>query len=88
MGRSRIGNDDRHNPSKSKLVESALLTLEICRRIGLEHTVPFEKAIELVEDLETQHMLALGLAQMSASTARLCIRNPVCRPAEPDGDSH
>jgi hypothetical protein len=24
-----IGNDDRHNPSKTKLVESALLALEI-----------------------------------------------------------
>jgi hypothetical protein len=29
MGRSCIGNDDRHNPSKTKLVESALLALEI-----------------------------------------------------------
>jgi hypothetical protein len=29
MGRSCIGNDDRHNPSKTKLVESALLMLEI-----------------------------------------------------------
>jgi hypothetical protein len=28
-GRSCIGNDDRHNPSKTKLVESALLALEI-----------------------------------------------------------
>ena len=26
--------------------------------------MPFEKAIDLVEDLETQHMLQLGLAQM------------------------
>src|SRR5207245_7757430 len=34
------------------------------------HTLPFEKAIDLVEDLETQHMLQLGLAQMSASAAR------------------
>jgi hypothetical protein len=32
--------------------------------------VPFEKAIDLIEDLETQHMLQLGLAQMSASPAR------------------
>jgi hypothetical protein len=29
MGRSCIGNDDRHTPSKTKLVESALLALEI-----------------------------------------------------------
>jgi hypothetical protein len=36
-------------------------------RMGLEHTVPFERAIDLVEDLETQHTLQLGLAQMSAS---------------------
>jgi hypothetical protein len=29
MGRSCIGNDDRHNPSQTKPVESALLALEI-----------------------------------------------------------
>jgi hypothetical protein len=29
MGRSCIGNDDRHNFSKTKVVESALLSLEI-----------------------------------------------------------
>jgi hypothetical protein len=29
MGRSCIGIDDHHNPSKTKLVESALLALEI-----------------------------------------------------------
>jgi hypothetical protein len=29
LGRSCIGNDDRHNPSKTKLVESALHALEI-----------------------------------------------------------
>jgi len=29
MGRSCIGDDDRHNPSKTKLVESALLAFAI-----------------------------------------------------------
>jgi hypothetical protein len=37
--------------------------------MGLEHTMPFEKAIDLVEDLETQHTLQLGLVRMSASPA-------------------
>ena len=32
--------------------------------------MPFEKAIDLVEDLETQHMPQLGLDQMSASPPR------------------
>jgi hypothetical protein len=32
--------------------------------------MPFEKAIDLVEDLETQHTLQLGLVRMSASPAR------------------
>ena len=32
--------------------------------------MPSERAIDLDEDLETQHMLQLGLAQLSASLAR------------------
>jgi hypothetical protein len=63
-------NDDPHSPSRTKLVESALLAVEIRRRIRLEHTVPFEKAIDLVEDLD-QHTLQLGLTQMSGWPAPL-----------------
>jgi hypothetical protein len=64
VGRPRIGNDDRHNPSKTELIESPLVAFEIRRRIGIEHAVLFEKTIDLVEDLETKHMHQLGLAQM------------------------
>src|SRR5215470_12738975 len=69
MGRSCIGNDDRHTV-KDQAGRERVARARNLTAYRLEHTVPFEKAIDLVEDLETQHMLQLGLAQMSASPAR------------------
>lgn len=50
VGRPRIGNNDRHGLSKAELIERPLLAVEIRLRIGLEHSVPFEKTIDLIED--------------------------------------